>query len=464
MSGSVLGEILAAKRRRLVSGELAPRGAPRLPSNGPRFLAALRGGGARVIAEIKHRSPSAGVILPDAEGRVESVARAYRRGGAAALSVVVERDFFGGDPGWIPRAKAASGLPVLMKDFVVDEVQLDLAVALGADAVLLIAAALDDAALLRLHRAAEERGLAPLVEAHDEGEIHRALAAGAALVGVNARDLTTFEVDLPGTARLGALLPAGAVRVAESGIGTRGDVERLSRAGYGAFLVGESLLRSGDEARALRELRGEGTTEVKVCGVTRAEDLEACRAAGIDYVGFNFSPRSPRRLESTISSALREAAAFAKGVVAVFAGNDPAEVLEVASAVRPDVLQLTDPPGEARAWPLPVWQTVRVGRDDLGAAARWPGEAFLFDSAVGGLSGGTGRTFDWRLLDDVPRNRPWILAGGLTPENVGEAVRRVGPDAVDVASGVESAPGIKDGARIESFVRAVRRETGRGRE
>ena len=208
---SILAEILAARRRRLAAGELAPRGAAAIPSDGRRFLAALRAGGPRVIAEIKHRSPSAGTMLTggrswqpsgppdgldDLSSAIRAVARAYRRARAAAISVVTEPDFFGGDLAWLPEVKRISGLPVLMKDFVVDEVQLDLALSLGADAVLLIVAALDDARLVRLHAAARERGLAVLVEAHDEEEVGRALAAGAEIVGLNARDLRTFRVDL----------------------------------------------------------------------------------------------------------------------------------------------------------------------------------------------------------------------------------------------------------------------------
>ncbi len=293
MGGSMLAEILAAKRRRLAAGEFTAARGRRRPQlrpppphprlDGARFaLASLSFSSPSrkslsslsFLCEIKHRSPSAGVILPDADARIEEIARAYRRGGAAALSVVVEQDFFGGDPAWLPRAKAATGLPVLMKDFVVDETQLDFAAALGADAVLLIAAALDDGELARLHAAAKARGLAVLVEAHDAGEVRRAAALGAELVGVNSRDLATFAVDLAGMARLGGLLPAGAVRVAESGIRTRADVEALAAAGYGAFLVGETLLRSDDPARTLRELRGENATEVKICGITRDEDVD----------------------------------------------------------------------------------------------------------------------------------------------------------------------------------------------
>jgi indole-3-glycerol phosphate synthase/phosphoribosylanthranilate isomerase len=494
MSGSILGEILAAKRRRIAAGEFtaaagaAARAAlPGARPDGARFAAALGSSPSpnslskkdfplpsSFLSEIKHRSPSAGLLLPDANSRIEDVARAYRRGGASALSVVVEQDFFGGDPSWLPRAKAASGLPVLIKDFVVDEVQLDFAFALGADAVLLIVSALESDALARLHGAARSRGLAVVVEAHDEGEIRRALAAGAEIVGVNARDLGTFAVDLPGMARLGALLAPSVVRVAESGIKSRADVETLRAAGYGAFLVGETLLRAADPARALRELRGENATEVKICGVTREEDVDTCLELGVDWIGLVFAAGSPRRVTPEEGRFLRmrargeaparrgsgdAAGGAAKGVVAVFAGNSEAEIRNVIEHVRPDVIQMPDPPLPLlrKFSSLSLWNTIRVGRDDLATASEQKADALHFDTSVAGVSGGTGRTFDWDLLAAVDRSRPVILAGGLNPGNVADAVRRVKPDIVDVASGVESAPGIKDRAKIAAFVREVRR-------
>ncbi len=456
MTGTILDRILDAKRRRLGDGEFAPAPtAPALAPDGARFESALRAAPA-VIAEIKHRSPSAGEILPGAAARVEAVANGYRRGGAAALSIVIEQDFFGGDPAWLPRAKAASGLPVLMKDFIVDERQVEFAASIGADAILLIVCALDRAALSRLHRRALELGLAVLVEAHDEDEARSAVDAGARIVGVNARDLRTFRVDLDRMARLGEAMPTGVVRVAESGIGGVDDVRRLSRSGYGAFLVGESLLRSGDVARGVRLLRGKGTTEVKVCGLTREEDLKACRELGVDHVGLNFSPLSPRRLSTRDGARLRGAAEGFSRVVAVFAGNPAEEIEEIVRAVRPDVLQLTDPPeGDlAREWPKPVWQVVHV-TDSL-AVPGWPGERLLFDTGGKGSPGGTGETFDWRHFQERRPSRPFVLAGGIRPENAAEAVRLVRPWGVDVASGVESAPGIKDREKIGRFVREVR--------
>ena len=470
---SILAEILAARRRRLAAGELAPRGAAVIPSDGARFLAALGVGGPRVIAEIKHRSPSAGTMLsggrssqpPGPPGSpdevwsaIRAVARDYRRAGAAAISVVTEPDFFGGDLAWLPEVKRISGLPVLMKDFVVDELQLDLALSLGADAVLLIVAALEDASLERLHRAARERGLAVLVEAHDEEEVRRALAAGAEIVGLNARDLRTFQVDLDRIVALGTRLPSGVVRVAESGIHSSDDVERLAAAGFDAFLVGESLLRSGDPASALRALRGEGTTEVKVCGVTRVGDLAAAEVLGVDWIGLNLSPRSPRRVSVERARELREASRFSKGIVAVVAGNSVSEAEAIVDEVRPDVLQWHDE-FSARSGldvPVPVWQVVRVGRDSLEEAAAWPADVLLLDAAHASLAGGTGETWNWRLLSHFPATQSVFVAGGLSPENVARAIGECTPAGVDVASGVESAPGIKDHTKLAAFLAAVR--------
>ncbi len=257
MSAGVLDAIVSATRRRVREGAYSP--APKVgPSpQGERFLASLRQPGARIIAEIKAKSPSAGEIVRDCGGKVETLALAYRRGHAAAISVVTEREYFGGDPDWIARAKRISGLPVLMKDFVVEEGQLDFAVSHGADAVLLIASILDESALRRLREGAEGRGMAALVETHSGNEIERAIAAGASIVGVNARDLKDFSVRLEDLVFLAAGIPSPTVRVAESGIRTRLDVETLAAAGYGAFLVGETLLRSDEPEVVLRGLRGD---------------------------------------------------------------------------------------------------------------------------------------------------------------------------------------------------------------
>ena len=254
----VLERIVADKRARLARGEYTTSGAvaARMPGDGARFVASLSEPGPRIVAEIKAKSPSAGEILPGANGKVETFALIYRRGHAAAISVVIEEDHFGGRPDWLPRAKDVSGLPVLMKDFVVDECQLDFAVALGADAVLLIARALSDGDLEALARGARERGLAVVAEAHDEAEIDRAAAISPHVIGVNSRNLSTFETDVGRLESLAHRLPAGPIPLAESGIRGREDIDRLTAAGYRGFLVGERLLRAEDPQDFLRTLRG----------------------------------------------------------------------------------------------------------------------------------------------------------------------------------------------------------------
>ena len=253
MSG-VLDRILADKRLRLARGEYTATAPAARTSDGGRFVASLLEPGVRIVAEFKASSPSSGEIVSGADGKLETFALAYRRGHAAAISVVSEQDHFGGRSEWVTRAKRISGLPVLMKDFVVSERQLDFALSLGADAVLLIVRALDDRSLGELRRAAADRGLAVVVEAHGGEEIPRAAAVAPDVLGVNSRDLGTFRTDLSSLELLAGDLPAGPIPLAESGISSRDEVARLFAAGWKAFLVGESLLRSEDPERTLREL------------------------------------------------------------------------------------------------------------------------------------------------------------------------------------------------------------------
>lgn len=216
------------------------------------FRHALLRDGVNVIAEIKSASPSAGSIVDDPD--VERIAGDYARGGAAAISVVTEPEFFHGSRAWLARARGASGLPVVMKDFIVEPSQILRGVAAGTDALLLLASLLDEGQLRDYVALLEAYGCDALVEVHDEDELNRAAKAGAKIIGVNNRDLKSFTVDLATSERLGALMPDDAIRVAESGIRVRADVQRLRDAGFHAFLVGESLLRQSDRAEAVRAL------------------------------------------------------------------------------------------------------------------------------------------------------------------------------------------------------------------
>jgi indole-3-glycerol phosphate synthase len=252
-----LADILAAHRARAAADrralpDLVEQAASTPP---PRdFRGALGGDRLSCIAEIKRRSPSKGDLDPGLEA--DLVAKDYVSGGATCLSVLTDVEFFGGSTADLVGARQASGLPVLRKDFTVQEADVADARLMGADAVLLIAAALSDAELAACGAVAAQLGLAALFEVHDEGELARSLGAGAALIGVNQRDLRTFQVDHERACGLAARIPPGVVAVAESGIRDAADARRLAEAGYDAILVGETLVRATDRPAQLRELIG----------------------------------------------------------------------------------------------------------------------------------------------------------------------------------------------------------------
>ena len=284
MSETVLDGILASTRaeleRRSREVSLAELQAQARDARGGspegerRFRGALRAPGIAVIAEFKRRSPSAGPLRENPDLR--ELLGAYERGGAHAISVLTEGPHFEGSLEDLRAARAACELPLLRKDFVVDSYQLYEALLAGADAVLLIVAALEQAALAALHGEARELGLDVLVEVHDRAELHRALELGADPIGINNRDLRDFTVDVRRTLDLLDEIPAGVAVVSESGIADAGQLAELEASGVRAVLVGETLMRAEDPERALRALRGAGKREVPKTG-TR-EDLKNPKA------------------------------------------------------------------------------------------------------------------------------------------------------------------------------------------
>ncbi len=251
----LLREIIEAKRQDL-SSILAESIFPEEQLKGIEFRNALiHASASSFICEVKKASPSEGVICENFDP--SQIAKSYKEGGAAALSVLTDVRFFQGASENVALAKEASGLPVLCKDFFIDPRQVSWAKRLGADAVLLIMRALSDSQAQEINAACIEIGLDVLVETHCEEDIERALILGADLIGVNNRDLDTFEVSLDVSERLRSYIPDSALAISESGIKTADDVTRLEKCGYAAFLVGSSLMRADDKAKALRELRGE---------------------------------------------------------------------------------------------------------------------------------------------------------------------------------------------------------------
>ena len=383
-----------------------------------RFADALRAPGLGAIAEIKRRSPSAGDLRPDADPA--RIAASYAAAGAAAISVLVD-ERFAGTWGDLRAARAATDAPLLAKGFFSSADDLRTAKEAGGDAALLLLRDLDDATTSALLAEAERLGLDTLVEAHDAEELERAIALDAPVVGVNARDLSTFEIDRAAQLELVARVPSERVVVAESGIESRAQGAAAELAGADAILVGSALMRATDPAAKLAELLSRPL--VKVCGLTREEDVAVAADAGADLLGFVLEPASPRAAERVL--------------------RVPEETLAVAVWV-----------GEARASDAHLDQVHTVEEGKVRGR-----EATLYR---GGRP--VARVLDQPWGEHDPSH--WaraaaaegriVLAGGLGPENVAEAVAAVRPWAVDASSSLETAPGVKDHARVRGYVEAAR--------
>ena len=383
-----------------------------------RFRDALAGPGLGAIAEIKRRSPSLGDIRPDAEPG--PLAADYARAGAAAVSVLVD-ERFGGTWDDLRAARASSDVPLLAKGFFSTDEHLRTAKEAGADAVLLLLRDLDDDAAGRLMGVAAGLGLDTLVEAHSEDEIHRAVWLGAQVIGVNARDLATFEVDRDTQLDLLGWIPADRVAIAESGIYTRAQGAEAEVAGADAILVGSALMGAADPAAKLSHLLARPL--VKVCGITREEDVALAAEAGADLVGFVFVPESPR-VATEVLPVPDELLAVAVWVGEEYPSGAALDQVHERdpNAIRGrDAVLLREGEPVARVFDLP-WQADDPDHWDRAAAA--PGRI--------------------------------MLAGGLAADNVAEAIKRVHPWAVDASSRLESAPGIKDPDKVRAYVEAAR--------
>lgn len=459
----VLGEIVRRKRADVAARfgsstleDVRGRAGPTSRS----LKAALARPGARFVMEVKRASPSQGSLREGLEPA--AVARAYS-GVADAVSVLTDGPYFGGSFEDLRTVRAELDVPVLCKDFMVDLRQVAEARAHGADAVLVMLSVLDDAEAVAMIAEARRFGMDALVEAHTAEEVDRAVALGAEVIGINNRDLRSLQIDLATTERLADRVPADRVLVTESGIETREDVKRLSPVAD-AFLVGSSLMRSPDVAHAARELV---FGRVKVCGLTRAEDVRAARAAGATYGGMIFATDSPRFLGEDGADAISDAIVSAgMSSVGVFRDGDFGVIAHLAREYSLDAVQLhgaydDDALSRLRSV-LPskteIWGVVgvEVGPQGLREPPLDGFERVVFDASVGGRSGGTGRTFDWSLLADwADLDRRGVLAGGLNPENA-RAADAVGAWAVDVNSGVEDAPGVKSAETLQRFFDALR--------
>ena len=436
------------------------------------FEQALARDGISFICECKRASPSRGLIAPDFP--YLDIAKDYEQAGADAISVLTEPEWFMGNDLYLRQIADRVTIPCLRKDFTVDEYMIYQAKVLGASAVLLICAILEQEQLKAFIRITHSLGMSALVEAHDSQEIREAAEAGARIIGVNNRNLKNFTVDVSNVARLRSQVPEDILFVAESGIRTPEDVRRLRDAGADAVLVGETMMRAPDKTGMLRKLRtGEPETEnssrsavkIKTCGLKSEQDIANANRLHPDYIGFILAPQFPQRYVAPEQAAeLKKKLDPAIQAVGVFV-NQPADlIVSIAETGTIDMIQLHGEEDDDYIREIqtrtgrPVIKAFRIRtREDLAAAMQSTADYLLLDNGPG-----TGETFDWSLLEAEREKitRPFFLAGGIRPGNAAEAIRRVRPYALDASSGIEK-DGRKNACLMEKLIREVRSaETG----
>lgn len=426
-------------------------------------LAALRAHhSVHVIAEVKRASPSKGLLAPDFDP--VGLARTYEAGGASLISVLTEPHFFLGAPAYLTAIKRSVGLPVLCKDFIFDEYQVYEARYWGADLILLICALLENEDLQRLLALTHQLGMHALVETHSAAEVSRAVALGAQIIGVNSRDLQTFEMH-PGLLRnLRRLIPADRVLVAESGIHNAADARRLARYDIQAMLVGEALVTSGDPPGQLaRLLHGANASiQAKICGLRTAGQIQTAVAAGADLFGLVFYPPSHRTVTVDQAHDLVQSLGELRPrveAVGLFVNEEADVINRTALEADLDVIQLhgDESPEFCQLIHRPVIKAIPMhDASDFGKLQAYRDSTWrlLLDTPTPGR-GGSGLTHDWSLARACAHGRQVFLAGGLHPCNVAEAILQVRPWGVDVSSGVETER-TKDEQKIRAFLQEVR--------
>ena len=445
------------------------------------FEAALHQQDFNFICEVKKASPSKGIIaehFPYLE-----IAKEYEVAGAAAISVLTEPDFFKGDKKYLQEIASTVKIPVLRKDFIIDEYQIYQAKVWGASAILLICACLDVPTLTKFRELADSLGLSSLVEAHDEVEVQMAIDCGARIIGVNNRNLKDFTVDVQNSVRLRNLVQDDVIFVSESGLETPEDIQVLRDNNIGVALMGETFMRSPNKIEKLAYLYGSTyyTPKVKMCGISKIETIPAVIEANPDYMGLVFAP-SKRQVTVDQAKTLveelhkqyanrynRDAEQYSNQTlihqesiktVGVFVNETVESLLKIAKEVKLDVIQLHGDEDESFIQTLKeqsnveVWKAVQVrSAADAEAWIDSSADMLLFDAYHKDERGGTGEVFDWSCLDEF--ERPFMLAGGIDSTNVARAIRTVRSYGIDISSGIET-DGVKDNEKITAFTKLVR--------
>ncbi|MDR7119390.1 bifunctional indole-3-glycerol-phosphate synthase TrpC/phosphoribosylanthranilate isomerase TrpF [Rheinheimera soli] len=410
------------------------------------FLKALQQKGPRFILECKKASPSKGLIRSPFD--LDEICAAYGKY-ADCISVLTDEKFFQGSYDYLAKVRAKVNQPLLHKDFIIDAYQIYLGRLQGSDAVLLMLSVLNDLEYLELAKVAKSLNLTILTEVSNEAETLRAVALGAELIGINNRDLRTLDTHLDTSFRLARLIPEGITIVSESGIYSSQQVRQLAKVAD-AYLVGSSLMAQPDLTNACRALiRGEH----KVCGLTRPEDSAAAYGAGAYFGGLIFYPKSPRFVSIEQAKAVQQGAPQLH-YVGVFVDEAADTVAATARDLTLAAVQLHGDESDLylqKLRPLlpkntEIWKAYRV-QHKLPELTRYA-DRYVLDAYHPEQPGGTGEQFNWQLLDEQLLDKKVMLAGGLNPDNVIAALKHQ-VLAVDLNSGLESAPGIKDAGKIQ---------------
>ncbi len=473
-------KIRVAQEKQVESPESVKATALALPSDtGFPFEAALRQQDFNFICEVKKASPSKGIIaehFPYLE-----IAKEYEVAGAAAISVLTEPDFFKGDKKYLQEIASTVKIPVLRKDFIIDEYQIYQAKVWGASAILLICACLDVPTLTKFRELADSLGLSSLVEAHDEHEVQMAIDCGARIIGVNNRNLKDFTVDVQNSVRLRNLVQDDVIFISESGLETPEDIQVLRDNNIGVALMGETFMRSPNKVEKLAYLYGPTyyTPKIKMCGISKVETIPAVVEAQPDYMGLVFAP-SKRQVTVDQAKILvselhkqyanrynRNVIQWSNDVVqefiktvGIFVNETLDNLVTIATEVNLDAVQLHGDEDEAFIQSLKertnveVWKAVQIrSAADAEAWIDSSADMLLFDAYHKDERGGMGEVFDWSCLDEF--ERPFMLAGGIDSTNVARAIRTVRPYGIDISSGIET-EGVKDDEKIKAFTNIVR--------
>jgi len=410
-----------------------------------------------IIGEIKPCSPTAGKLLK--ENQLDSMLEVYKRQ-CAAVSVLTDEKFFGGSFELLTYVKQKTGLPVLCKDFIVSDKQIALAKQHGADAVLLIAKILSEPELISLFEETRRQNLIAVVEVNSESDVAKANSIEAEIVLINNRNLDTMQIDLDTTTRLAPMLKGDAVVISASGVKTRNDIRKLSKTTRN-FLIGTSLMQSESLENQLTEFKRD--TRVKICGITNPEDALMAIASGADFIGLIFAQTSPRRVKLETARQVRTAIGQKAKVVGVFQNQDIGFVNRVAGELDLDYIQLHgSEDGQYIEYCVrPVIKTVSYTAEleAISTLAKLSNLTHvLFDAPKEGAKQGDISVEEnlMRLanrLSSIPESSmpTFFIAGKLTPDNVAFSIETLKPFAVDVASGVESAPGVKSQELVMTF-------------